>query len=350
MKVEELVRKNILNLKPYSSARSEYSGREGIFLDANENAFGSTVNDRLNRYPDPLQDQLKKRLAELKGLKPEQIFLGNGSDEAIDLLIRAFCEPGKEKILIFPPTYGMYQVCAEVNNVAVEKTSLTPDFQIDTGEVLKHLNKETKLTFICSPNNPTGNSFPAEQIREILDNFHGLVVLDEAYIDFAPEKSWLHRLRDFPNLVILQTFSKAWGLANIRLGIALADPKIIEILNRIKYPYNVNGVTQKLALNALQNISGMKEMVRKIFFQRNRLETGLKKFPFIQNIYPSDANFLLVKMKNANKVFNYLMNQKIIVRNRSNLILCEDCLRITVGTEEENDKLLKAFASLELSQ
>ncbi len=344
--LQKLVRPNILKLKPYSSARNEYSGSDGIFLDANENSMGSTVSEKLNRYPDPLQQKLKGRIAEIKSVRPEQIFLGNGSDEAIDLLIRAFCEPGREAILIMPPTYGMYEVCAAVNNVPVRKVLLQPDFQIDVGKVLSTVDSNLKLIFICSPNNPTGNAFRPEAIERILKNFGGITVLDEAYVDFAPDKSWLPRLNDWSNLVILQTFSKAWGLANVRLGMAFAQPEIIQILNKIKYPYNVNGVTQKIALEALENLELKDQMVAKILAEKDRLVNELEQLSCVEKIYPSDANFLLVKMHDALKIFYYLLDQKIIVRNRSNVQLCESCLRITVGTPEENERLLKALKSL----
>jgi histidinol-phosphate aminotransferase len=345
MVLEKLVRKNIRVLKPYSSARNEYSGSEGIFLDANENAFGSTVKQKLHRYPDPLHQKLKLKIAEIKDLHTDQIFLGNGSDEAIDLLIRIFCEPLVETIMILPPTYGMYKVCADVNNVPVQKVLLTPEFQIDVKKVFEEIKQNTKLIFICSPNNPTGNCFNTKDIETILSHFKGLVILDEAYVDFAPNKSWLPRIKEFEKLVILQTFSKAWGLANIRLGMAFASSQIIQILNNIKYPYNVNGVTQQIALAGLRNINKKEKMVANILTQRYQLEKKLNSLPFVEKIFPSETNFLLVKMKQASKIFNYLLNKKIIVRNRSNVTLCEECLRITVGTKAENKVLIKALVT-----
>jgi histidinol-phosphate aminotransferase len=345
MEITNLIRKNILELIPYSAAREEYSSSEGIFLDANENAFGSTVNQLLNRYPDPLHQKLKSKIADIKGVKPEQIFIGNGSDEAIDLIIRAFCEPVHESIMIFPPTYGMYEVCAAVNNVPVKQIPLTPNFQIDLEVVLKHINKKIKTIFICSPNNPTGNCLSADHIQVLLANVSGLIVLDEAYIDFSPEKSWLAKLNQYKNLIILQTFSKAWGLANIRLGMAFADPEIIQILNNIKYPYNVNGLTQQIALDALQNIMVKNQMVSKILEQKEYLKLKLTKLPIVEEIFPSDANFLLVKVKNVLEVFLYLLSKKIVVRNRSNVALCQGCLRVTVGTEYENKKLVEALVN-----
>ncbi len=341
--IKNLLRKNMQNLQPYSTARDEYDGDVGIFLDANENSLGSATKWLLNRYPDPRQRKLKKKIAELKNVQTENLFLGNGSDEAIDLLIRAFCEPQKDKIIVMPPTYGMYEVCAAINDVDVVKVPLVPKFEIDLNEVLSHSTPEIKLIFICSPNNPTGNCFNAENIKHILEQFHGLVIIDEAYIDFTLGKSWLPGLQQYENLIILHTFSKAWGLANIRLGMAFAKTEIIDVLNKIKYPYNINGLTQEIALKVLDNLSGKDQMVEEIIKQREILTTQLRELPMFEEIYPSEANFLLTKVKGARDIYRYLLSQKIIVRDRSQAFRCEDCLRITVGTSEENYKLIESL-------
>jgi histidinol-phosphate aminotransferase len=347
--LENLVRENIKKLKPYSSARDEYSGEEGIFLDANENPLGSVSGDALNRYPDPLQRKVKERLAQLREITPEHIFLGNGSDEAIDLLIRAFCEPGRDKIMILPPTYGMYEVCAEINNVAVKSVNLTPAFDIDLAKILAMITKDRqiKLIFLCSPNNPSGNCLNREAINKILESFTGLVIIDEAYIDFCNQQSWLHTIGKFNNLIVLQTFSKLWGLANIRLGAAFADDEIIGILNKIKYPYNINGITQSMALKALENIKQRDNMVRTILQQRDFLRQELKSLDIVKVIFPSDANFLLVRFEKAKDIYNYLLRNKIILRDRTTAPLCSDCLRITVGTAQENEQLIKALKQYE---
>ncbi|MCS6796791.1 MAG: histidinol-phosphate transaminase [Raineya sp.] len=336
---EDLLRPHILKLEPYSSARDEYSGEEGIFLDANENPIGSVTAAMYNRYPDPYQKKIKEKLAVIKGVKPENIFLGNGSDEAIDLLIRAFCEPYKENILIMPPTYGMYEVSANVNAVGVVKVPLNSDFQINIEAIQKAITPQTKIIFICSPNNPSGNLLSEKAITEILENFQGITLLDEAYIDFCPQATWLHKLEKYPRLVVIQTFSKAWGLAALRLGMAFAHPEIIAVLNKIKPPYNISKITQDLVLDSLQYERFKNEMVSKILEQRKVLETQLAKLPFVEKVYPSDANFLLVKMQNAQSIFEYLLSQKIIVRNRVKIIA--GCLRISVGTKEENQILLE---------
>jgi len=340
--IQKLARENVRKLKPYSCARDEYKNDTGIFLDANENSIGSVLNISLNRYPDPRQIELKARIAAIKGGEINRIFLGNGSDEVIDLLIRAFCEPARDKIMILPPTYGMYQVAADVNNVDVVAVPLTPDFQIDTAAVLRSTDA-VKIIFICSPNNPTGNCLREADIRNILENFDGLLVLDEAYIDFAPEKSWLPKLNQYPNLVILQTFSKAWGLASIRLGMGFADPQIIELLTKIKYPYNVNGATQQLALEALSYMDKKNELVAQILAERETLIGQLQQLDSVEKVYPTDANFVLVKFKQAKRVFDFLIGKQIIVRDRSDVIRCEDSLRITVGTPGENAKLIETL-------
>ena len=338
--LNQLLRKNILQLKPYSSARDEYTGEEGTFLDANENPF----NTPYNRYPDPHQRRLKGMIAELKELDDDQIFLGNGSDEPIDLIYRAFCEPGIDNVISIDPTYGMYQVAADVNNIGFRKVLLTTDFQLDTKALLAAAEENTKLLWICSPNNPTGNCFKQEDIVELLNNFSGIIVLDEAYIDFSPEKSFLSHLKEYPNLIILQTFSKAWGMAGIRLGMAFARPEIIQILSKIKYPYNVNILTQQKAMELLtQNKDKTNEWKELLLSQRESVKIELEKFSFVQTIYPSDANFLLIKVEGAKKIYSFLANQEIIIRDRSSVALCDGCLRITIGSPEENQVLLEAL-------
>lgn len=344
--LETLLRPNIAALAPYSSARDEFQGDAAIFLDANENSLGSTGRALYNRYPDPHQVELKTKIAAIKGVKPSQIFLGNGSDEAIDLLFRAFCRPGKDRTILLPPTYGMYQVCAEINDVEIVKVNLTPDFQIDVEAVLSKVTPETKLIWVCSPNNPTGNCVALESIETLLKQFNGVVVVDEAYIDFCPERSLLPRLAEFENLVVLQTFSKAWGLANLRLGLAYASPEIISILSKIKYPYNVNGSTQALASEALDNLYGKNKMVSILMQERERLMVELPKLPVVKKVYPTDANFVMIKVDEARKMYDYLVANKIVVRDRSTQPLCEGCLRITIGTVAENDELLGLLGKL----
>ncbi len=347
MDINALLRENIKNFKPYSSARDEYSGSEGVFLDANENSFGSVSAESLNRYPDPYQRELKKKIAELKQTSPEQIFLGNGSDEAIDLLFRAFCRSGRDKVMILPPTYGMYSVCAELNDIEIISVPLTASFEIDLESVLTKVNEDVKLIFICSPNNPSGNVFDKDSVCTILENFNGLVVIDEAYIDFSRETGWLSALSELENLVVLQTFSKAWGLANARLGMAFADKHIIQILNNIKYPYNVNGLTQNAVLRALERSADKDKMVTEILAQRAVLQNELRCLNMVQKIFPSQANFLLVRFDNAQEVFQALLNKKIIVRDRSKMPLCEGCLRITVGTVDENRLLIETLNKMD---
>ncbi len=342
--LSKVIRPHILSLTPYSSARDEYSGSEGTFLDANENPFGSVISGNYNRYPDPYQSVVKEKLAIIKKVRPTQIFLGNGSDEAIDLVIRATCEPQQDNILILPPTYGMYKVCADVQNIAVKQVPLTPDFQVDTKKVLETADANTKIIWICSPNNPSGNIIERASILHILDNFTtGLVVVDEAYIDFAKEESFTQLLDKYPNLVVMQTFSKAWGLAALRLGMAFASEEIIKILNKIKYPYNLNGVTQKLLYAALGKEEKKDKYVKQVLKERERLHKKLADLSIVKHIFPSDSNQLLVKFTDANAVFHYLIEQKIITRLRSSVILCENCIRISVGTKKENEILLKAL-------
>ena len=341
--LNNLIRANIKNLKPYSSARDEFKGEASIFLDANENSYGSPLTKWYNRYPDPLQWELKKKIAEIKGVAPENILLGNGSDECIDLLIRAFCEPQVDNIVICPPTYGMYEVYAHINNVPVKAVPLTPTFQLDLEALENAIDARTKLIFLCSPNNPTANSLIREDVEMILNNFDGLVVVDEAYINFSRQRSFVPELKEYPNLVVLQTFSKAWGLDALRLGMTLAATDIIQVLNKIKPPYNINQATQELALKALDNLEEVNSMIVEIVREREQLAQQLSGLPFVQKVYPSDANFLLAKTSNATRLYHYLKDQGIIVRNRSNVLLCEGCLRITVGTEKENKELMAAL-------
>lgn len=338
--LDNLVRENIKRLKPYSSARSEFSGAADVFLDANENALGSPFTQNMNRYPDPLQSSLKNKIAAIRNIDPQRIFLGNGSDEAIDLLIRCYCEPGRDRIMIMPPTYGMYGVCADINNVEKIAVPLRPDFNLDTDAVINLLGPSVKLIFICSPNNPSANMMAGEDVARILQAAQGLVVLDEAYIDFAEQPGWLQSLRDYPNLVILQTVSKAWGLAGIRLGMAFAHPDIITVLNRVKPPYNVNELTQQAALQALAQSPRKDGMVAELLRQRVYLQAELPKLPFVKKVFSSQANFLLVRFESARPVYDYLLRNGIIVRDRSTQTHCEECLRITVGSADENRQLI----------
>jgi histidinol-phosphate aminotransferase len=341
--INTLVRKNILNMKPYSSARDEFKGDAEVFLDANENPYPSPFN----RYPDPLQWNVKKKLAAIKNIEPGQIFFGNGSDEAIDLIIRAFCEPNRDAILITTPTYGMYSVCADVNAVTVQEVKLVAEsFDLDEEAILQSIRPETRVVFLCSPNNPTANSLTRNKIIRILSSFSGLVVIDEAYIDFSIEKSFVDELALYPNLIVMQTFSKAWGLAGLRLGMAFASPDIVAVLNKIKYPYNINIQTQELALKALANEDLKEKWVEEILAERDVLVKALQKLSIVLKVYPSDANFILVKIKNATETYQYLMNKKIIVRDRSKVVLCDQCLRITIGTPEENQRLIQALQQL----
>lgn len=344
--IHTLLRPHIANLTPYSSARDEYSGKEGIFLDANENPIGSITEASYNRYPDPYQTALKEKISEIKNVPASQIFLGNGSDEAIDLLFRAFCNPGRDNIIILPPTYGMYEVSAEINDVAIKRVNLTDDFQLRPRAILEEVDLNTKIVFICSPNNPSGNRMKQEAILQVLNSFKGLVVVDEAYIDFSIEPSFTQLLDQYPNLLVIQTFSKAWGLASLRLGMAFASVEIIQVLNRIKPPYNISGLTQETVLAALGEVDKMKSMVKEILLQRDNLYKQLEPLSLVQKVYPSDANFLLVKIQGARQVYNYLIEHRIIVRDRSKVVLCDDCLRISVGTAEENNVLLEALSQL----
>lgn len=345
MKIRDLLRENIKNFKPYSSARDDYTGKQGIFIDANENSIGSVSNVAYNRYPDPHQKELKQKIAEIKQVDSRQIFLGNGSDEAIDLVFRAFCEPGKDKAIILSPTYGMYSVCANLNDVGIIDVPLNDEFQIDLKNLRSKLD-QAKLIFICSPNNPSANAMAEEDVKSILHEFNGLVILDEAYQDFSSKKSWLTDISNYKNLVVLQTFSKAWGMAGLRLGMAFADPEIISVLSAIKYPYNLSELVQKTVLTALDNVAAKDKMVREILIQRKELLDGLAQVKSIKRIYPTDANFVLVQFPDAKFVYDNLVNEKIIVRDRSSLTGCVGCLRITVGTKEENEILIKTLKEI----
>ena len=340
--ISKLLRENIRNLKPYSSARDEFSGEAAVFLDANENPF----NAPWNRYPDPHQRILKARVGEIKNIASQNIFLGNGSDEPIDLLFRAFCEPGKDNVVSINPTYGMYRVAADTNNIVVNLVSLNADFELEAEAVLAAVTADTKIIFLCSPNNPTGNALDSLEMLRIINGFDGLVVVDEAYIDFCPEKSLLPELDKYPNLVILQTFSKAWGMAGLRLGMAFASELIIDVLSRIKYPYNLNIMTQQKGLELLANDQLKLEWVALILKERRKMISNLNKYPFVVKVYPSDANFILVQMHDPRGIYNYLVEEQIIVRDRSSIALCEGCLRISVGSPEENATLIEAFDQL----
>src|ERR1700761_4297848 len=341
--INNILRENIKNLVPYSSARDEYQGEASVFLDANENAFGSPLDTQYNRYPDPLQYQVKKRLSGIKGVPPRNIFLGNGSDEAIDILFRSFCNPGLDNVILVPPTYGMYEVSANINDVQTKKVSLTDEFQLNLEGIAEAIDEHTKLIFICSPNNPTGNSISRDDIETLLNNFDGIVVVDEAYINFSRQKTFIQELTEYANLVVLQTLSKAWGLAGLRVGMAFASEEIIEVMNKVKPPYNVNEASQQLALKALQNIEQINSWIKETLIQRDKLVLELKDRDFVLDIYPSDANFILVKTTDPKGIYNYLVQQGIIVRDRSKVDLCEGCLRITVGTPDENNTLLQTL-------
>lgn len=341
-----LLRNNIRKLIPYSSARDEFSGVAKVFLDANENSLGSPIPEQYNRYPDPHQKMIKELLSGIKGVPRKNIFLGNGSDECIDLLYRAFCNPGKDNTIINPPTYGMYEVSAEINDVEVRKAMLTADFQPDLEKMAALVDENTKIIWLCSPNNPTGNAFHYQSIEMILNNFNGLVVIDEAYINFSRQQSFVRELTEYPNLVILQTLSKAWGLAGLRVGMAFASEAIVEVLNKIKPPYNISQPTQDLLLKALKETSHVNEKIREIVTMRGLLANDLAQLPSVRKVYPSDANFLLVKIDNAKVVYESLLTRGIVVRDRSKIVLCDDCLRITVGKKVENEELLQALSTI----
>lgn len=338
--LESLVRPNIWALEPYSCARDEFKGMEAhVFLDANENPY----NDPINRYPDPLQEKLKERLAPLKGVRASQIFLGNGSDEAIDLVYRIFCNPGEDNVVAIAPTYGMYKVCADINNVEYRSVPLTEDWQLDTKALLKATDAHTKVLWICSPNNPSGNDFPRETIHEVLTSFEGIVVIDEAYSDFSMNQPFRGLLDNYPNLVVLNTFSKAWASAAIRLGMAFASEAIIGLFNKVKYPYNVNLLTQEKAMALLSDFAAVDGWLAQIKREREHVLPALAELPIVVKVFPTDANFVLVRVTDANRVYRYLIEQGIVVRNRNRVQLCEDCLRITIGTRQENNELLGAL-------
>lgn len=338
--LEELTRPNIWTLAPYSSARNEYSGHVAhVFLDANENPY----NQPFNRYPDPLQLELKERLAKVKGVKPQQIFLGNGSDEAIDLPYRCFTRPGIDNVVAIEPTYGMYKVCADINDVEYRPVLLDEHYQIKAGQLLSACDDNTKIIWICSPNNPTGNSISREEILKVIRQFEGLVIVDEAYSDFSSEKPLRLAINEFPNLIVLNTFSKAWGCAAIRLGMAFASEEIISIYNKVKYPYNVNLLTQQQALEALKDPYEVDKWVKLLIQERSRMMQAFIQLPTCLHVYPTDANFFLAKMTDAKKIYDYLVEKGIIVRNRSRISLCENCLRITIGNKTENNELLSAL-------
>lgn len=341
--ITSLVRKNILSLKPYSCARDEFQGEASAFLDANENPF----NNPYNRYPDPLQWKLKESITAKKKVPATHIFLGNGSDEAIDLVFRVFCEPAQDNVVAIAPTYGMYQVSADINQVEYRKVHLNDDFSLNAKRLLNNVDEQTKVIFLCSPNNPSGNLLDRYEVLHVLENFGGIVVMDEAYVDFSPEDSWLTHLTHYPNLIVLQTFSKAWGLAGVRLGMAFASPEIIMLFNKVKYPYNVNILTQELVLEHLQYESRKRSWVNLLLQERERLVLELRQLSYVNTIYPSSANFVLVKVGDANAIYNYLVELSIIVRNRNNVMLCEGCLRITVGSPYENDLLINALKAYE---
>ena len=343
--INNLLRDNIKAITPYSSARDEYkdASTDMIFIDANENPFPNLVN----RYPDPQQTKLKLRLAEIKGVPASQILLGNGSDEVLDLVFRAFCEPNKDNIITLPPTYGMYSVLSDLNAVEIISVALDVNFEPRVEEILSRQNIKTKLLFLCSPNNPTANSFNALKVEALLRDFNGIVVIDEAYIDFSNQESWLSRLDEFPNLIVTQTLSKAYGMAGIRLGICYASQDIISVLNKIKPPYNVNQLTQNFAFQRLSDLETINWEVKTLVSYRKQLESELSKISFIQRMYPSDANFLLVKVDDANKRYKQLIEKGIVVRNRTTQPLCENCLRFTVGTKDENKALVMALLALQ---
>ena len=341
--LDKLVRPNIKTLKPYSSAKDEYTGAAKILLDANENSLGSPLTKWYNRYPDPYQKQLKEKLAFVKQIAANQIFIGNGSDECIDILFRTFCEPGKDNIIICPPTYPMYEVSANINDITVQNAPLLADYQLNVAHIEQLVNERTKIIWICSPNNPTGNSLDRIDIETILNHFDGIVVIDEAYINFSKQKSFVQSLIDYPNLVVMQTLSKAWGLAGLRLGMCFANPDIIGYMNKVKAPYNINIVTQELALQALEEVGQVNDMIKLLVDMRNALAQVIASMPHVIQVFPSDTNFILVKIPKARKLYEFLMSKGIIVRDRSALALCEDSLRITVGTEQENTLLVDAM-------
>jgi histidinol-phosphate aminotransferase len=350
-----LVRDNIKNLKPYSSARHEFTGKASVYLDANENAYGSPLHSlpgegrgvRFNRYPDPLQWQLKFQLARIKGVPAENICIGNGSDEIIDLAYRIFCNPGKDNVIICPPTYGMYAVNADINDVEIRKVNLTSAFQLDVDGILNATDSNSKLLFICSPNNPTGNNMNRADVELLLNNFPGIVIIDEAYINYSKQKSFIQELTEYSNLVVMQTLSKAWGFAALRLGLCYASLDIIDLFNKVKPPYNINEASQQIALEGLQNMEQVNEWIREVVQQKEKLINELSHFSFVEMVYPSNANFILIKVDDADLLYQYLSANEIVVRNRSKETGCENCLRISIGTPEENESLLSALKKYE---
>lgn len=343
MNLKAIIRPNILKLTPYSSARDEFSNIADVYLDANENPF----ENGFNRYPDPYQQKLKSRIGELKNVEPDNILLGNGSDEVLDLIFRAFCEPKMDNCVAPNPSYGMYKVLSEVNDVELRKVNLNESFELDGQSMLNASDAKTKLFFICSPNNPSGNLLNREEIKKVLDLNHGLVVIDEAYIDFCSQDSWINELVNYPNLIVCQTLSKAWGMAGLRIGMCYASKEIIAVLNNIKPPYNLNDLSQKAALESLNNIEKFDGSLNLILSERKRLEQSLSNFQSIENIFPTDANFILARVDDANKMYAFLLDKKVIVRNRSTQYNCENCIRFTVGTKKENDRLLECLKEYE---
>ncbi len=347
--IESLVRKNILSLKPYASARDEFSGEAKVFLDANENSLGSPTLKWYNRYPDPHQRKLKEAISVIKQVDANKIFIGNGSDECIDVLLRVFCEPQKDNIIICPPTYGMYEVSANINNIEIRRAPLLADFQLNLAHIETLVDANTKMIWLCSPNNPTGNSLHRADIEMVLNNFNGIVVIDEAYINFSQQKSFVQELAEYENLVVTQTLSKAWGLASLRLGMTFASEDILRYMNKVKPPYNIGGHTQEIVLKALEEVGQVNDMINEIVQMREALKKLLSEAPFVEQVYASDANFLLVKMKDARKIYEYLLTQGIVLRDRSNVQLIENCLRITVGSEKENTLLVDALIAYQNS-
>ncbi len=343
--INKLIRPHLINMKPYASARDEFTGKSEVYLDANENSLGSVGKRDLSRYPDPHQEVIKSKLSKIKKIAANQIFIGNGSDEPIDLLIRAFCQPQKDEIMILPPTYGMYEVSANVNDVIVKKVPLQADFQLAVKEIKNQISERTKIIFVCNPNNPTGTRIEDNDIIPILDSYDGLVIVDEAYIDFSTKESYIRLIDQYNNLIVLQTFSKAWGLAAARVGMLFGDLEVVSVLNKIKPPYNVNEMSQEAIIYALDNENQKHDFVNQLITERSHLRDSLAAIGKVVSIYPSDANFLLVKVDEPKEMYHYLINQGIIVRDRSNVTLCEGCIRITVGTKEENERLIKAISS-----
>ncbi len=341
--LQNLIRKNIKTLKPYSSARNEFTGRASVYLDANENAYGSPGTVHYNRYPDPLQWQLKFQLAKIKGVPAENIFIGNGSDEVIDLAYRIFCDPQKDNVIICPPTYGMYQVSANINDVEIRRVNLIDDFNLDVEGIMKATDGNTKLLFICSPNNPTGNNMKRTDVELLMNNFPGIIIIDEAYINFSKQKTFIQELTEYPNLIIMQTLSKAWGLAALRLGICFASMDIIDIFNKVKPPYNINEASQHIAIDALKETVMINKWIKEVVHQKEDLANAFIKLSFVKKVYPTDANFILVKVTDADALYLYLAENEIVVRNRNGEVQCENCLRITVGTPDENSNLLSTL-------